>query len=64
MKQVQNSVLCKVPFHALFNETNADLNRQMTSIHSQLCAIDSIASPNEEIMTFVGECGLKQGQGY
>lgn len=44
--------------HIVFNETSAGLSRQMTSIHSQLCAIDSIASLNEEIIIFVRECGI------
>jgi len=44
--------------HMLFNESSAGFNRQMTSVHSQLCAIDSIASLNEEIMIFVRECGI------
>lgn len=35
----------------------------MTSIHSQLCAIDSIGSLNEEIIIFVRECGIKQVRG-
>lgn len=42
--------------HALFSETRAGLQRRMTSIRSQLCAIDSIAPFNEEIIIFVREC--------
>lgn len=44
--------------HILFSETSAGLQRQMTSIRSQLCAIDSIAFLNEEIIIFVRECRI------
>lgn len=54
----QVRITSSVKSHLLFNETSAGLNRQMTSIPSQLCAIDSAASPNEEMIIFVRECGL------